>query len=396
MIIKATFPAADLNHQRVFLRADLNVPLHNGTIIDDYRLTAILPTINALSAQGARIILATHIGRPTNNDPALSTRHLIAWFTARGYDVTFAPTIAHAYELSTTTNHRIILLENLRFFPGEQTAHEQFAHELAHLADYYINDAFATLHRNDTSITLVPRLFSAEKRSIGLLIERELKELSHLIDHPQQPFVICIGGGKARGKIPLIQAMLGKAHTIILCPAVVFTFLKAIGKPTGLSLVDHESIAACKQIMMEAPTKNTALIFPTDYIVAHGHIDGAQSTVLASHMPADGVGISFGPQTMAQVKTLLSSAQTIFYNGLMGDEKYPETITMMQELLQTIAHADGLSIIGGGDTVAVARNMGIDNKIGYLSTGGGATLALLANQPLPGLAVFLEDRTKTK
>lgn len=388
MDIRATFLTADLKDKRVFLRADLNVPLRNGSIESDHRLQALLPTLDALIERGARICIATHVGEPTHPSAELSTQHLVPWFAHRGYTIAFAENPEAAYQLSTEQKDSIIMLENLRFFPGEQTHDNTFAQQLARIGDYYINDAFATMHRNDTSITLVPNLFAPHNRSIGLLVEKELQELSKLIDRPHQPFVVIIGGGKAHTKIPLIRALMGTASAIILCPAIVFTFLKALKKPVGKSLVDDESIDICMDIIKKSQETTTALLFPTDYIVAHGALDGEQSIVCANEFPEDGVGISFGPETMASVHDIIHDATTVFYNGLMGDMKYPQTLAMTKQIFESMGSSDAFTVIGGGDSVALAQTLSCADTINYLSTGGGAALAFLAGEKLPGLAVF--------
>ncbi|HSW74120.1 MAG TPA: phosphoglycerate kinase [Candidatus Limnocylindria bacterium] len=380
----------NLAHQRVFLRADLNVPLHNGTIMNDYRLQALLPTLAVLTQRGAKIILATHIGRPQEHDQQFSTRHLIPWFQAHGYQVEFQEDLEQAYQASKQDTPTIVLLENVRFFAGEKTSDHTFAQNLARLADYYVNDAFAVVHRNDTSVTLVPNLFPPERRSIGLLIQQELTMLNQLLNSVRKPFVLILGGGKAADKLPLLQRFLTIADTIILCPALVFTFLKALGKPVGASLVDTAHIQLCKQIYEQAQQHGVQLVFPLDYQVAHATFNGPLSYVDAEQFPKDGVGISIGPKTQQLIAPLIAQAGTIFCNGLMGSIGRPESLQGADMVYSAMATSPAFTVIGGGDSVAVAQRGGYDKNISYISTGGGATLAYLAGQELPGLKAFVD------
>ena len=215
MNITSQLPTWHLEDKRVLLRADLNIPLVDQTIANDFRLQALLPTLNFLIKHHANVILATHIGQPKDHDPNLSTKILIPWFEQHGYDMVFAENFEHAANIEFKAQ-QIVLLENLRFFPGEKKRNSAFAKQLASLADYYINDAFGTMHRDDASITLVPQEFRPERRTIGFLVEQELNMLNQLIENPEQPFVVILGGGKVADKIPLIQGMLRKTKTILL------------------------------------------------------------------------------------------------------------------------------------------------------------------------------------
>jgi phosphoglycerate kinase len=386
----STLATADLTHKRVFLRADLNVALSGlGSGITDHRLQAILPTIDLIQRKGGKVILATHIGRPTGPTPGLSTKNLMPWFQQRGYAMDFEPHLGHAYDQSFFDPKTILLLENMRFFPQEKTGDLPFAQSLARLADWYVNDAFALLHRSDTSITVVPSLFTRETRTIGLLIEQELTLLQKLLHKPKKPFVLICGGGKVADKIPLIQHLLPHIDTLLLCPAIVFTFLKAVKKNVGKSVVDDNSLQVTREMMRTAQEKNINVLFPVDYQVAHQTFNGRLSIVNADEFPADGVGISIGPKTAQLFGDTIRQAQTIFYNGAMGDINRPETLTGLAELFKAIGQSKGLSIVGGGESVAAARLLGLEHTMSSFSTGGGATLAYLSGEPLPGLDIFL-------
>jgi phosphoglycerate kinase len=375
----------DLSNKTVFLRADLNVPLNNGTIVDDFRLRAILPTIDLIRQKGGRIVLATHLGRPKEPTPTLSTKILAPWFTEHGYVVHFEADIA---AVDTQHPHDITLLENLRFFPGEKNHDPAFAQKLFKLADYYVNDAFALLHRDDTSVTLLPRLYPQDKKSFGLLVEKEFKVLWRLKDRPQEPFLVVAGGGKAHDKLPFLRALTGKIDTLLLCPAIVFTFLQAQGLPVGKSLVDKESLQDVQDFMNEAEKKGTKIIFPLDYQIARGSLEGPLEEVAFDTIPDDAVGISIGSKTEKLFAQELAKARTIFFNGLPGLWSRPETLSGARTLLERVARSDAFTVIGGGDSVAAADRFNLASKMSYCSTGGGAALAYLAGETLPGIVAM--------
>jgi len=381
-------PNYDLPNQRVFLRADLNVPLNAGSISCDHRLLAALPTIDLILQKGGTIVLATHIGRPSRPSPELSTRILIPWFENRGYSIRFEPDLEKAHALSMQDNNQIVLLENMRFFPGEQTDSRPFALQLAQLGDYYVNDAFASLHRHDTSIAFLPTLFPREKRTIGLLIEKELGMLNKLLHNPAQPFVLGLGGGKVEDKLPLLYAMLDIAQVILLCPAIVFTFLQAQGKPVGNSLVDTKNEQACMKFLESARVKKVKILFPVDYQIAQDTFMGPLSLVEANEFPKNGVGIAIGPKTAALYAQEIRNANTVFYNGLMGDLRRKETLDGIASLFTAMGASQALSIVGGGDSVGAAYLLGLEKNISYLSTGGGVILAYLTGAELPGLQAY--------
>jgi phosphoglycerate kinase len=381
--------AADLNGLRVLLRADLNVPTHNGRITSDHRLAAVLPTIKLIRKKGGHIILATHMGRPKKSDPAFSTRILVPWFEQHGLKVTFEPDLERAQELSKKPCGDILLLENLRFFPGEQEKNPTFAQSLANLADYYVNDAFGLLHRNDASITDVPALFARNKRTIGLLIEQELMSLNSLLEEPQHPFVLILGGAKIKDKLPLLQAFLPVVDTILLCPASVFTFLKAQGKPVGKSLVDDTLLDASRQILAQAHKQDVRVLFPVDYQIAQETFDGTASFIDSTNIPNNAVGVSIGPKTEVLFAQEIEQAHSIFFNGVVGNERKPATLHGMTSLLQAMADSEAFTVLGGGDSVAIAQELGFADEMDYCSTGGGATLTYLSGQPLPGLKMFI-------
>ncbi|MFZ5954553.1 MAG: phosphoglycerate kinase [Candidatus Dependentiae bacterium] len=370
--------------QRILLRADLNVPILNNTIIDDYRLHAILPTIDYLLHQQTHIVLITHLGKPKGIEKSLSTHILVPWFQNKGYSITFAPDINTAYQLSQEKINRIVLVENLRFFAGEQQSDSTFAQQLATLGDIFVNDAFGTLHRNDSSIVLTPSCFAKNKRCIGLLVAKELSELEKLF-FPKKPFTLILGGGKPKTKIPLIINLLDKTDYVLLCPALAFTFLAAQDIPVGASLIDSTLFNDCLEIIKKTKQTRTQLIFPMDYMVSKNKLNPPYRTITIHNFESFDSGVSIGPKTIEDWEPIINKSKTIFFNGLMGDLSIPESTSSSMELFKVITQSNGFSVIAGGDSVAAAIKGGFEKKISYLSTGGGATLAYLAGQELPGL-----------
>ncbi|MEX0940722.1 MAG: phosphoglycerate kinase [Candidatus Babeliales bacterium] len=384
----------NLEKQRIFVRADLNVPLEKGHIKNDFRLQEIRPTLDLILKKKGKIILATHLGRPDGYDANLSTYHLVSWFAQHNYQIDFAENPDEAAIKSYEKPHHIVLLENLRFFKGEQESDDRFARLLAACADYYVNDAFGMLHRTETSITLLPKLFASTKRTIGLLIEKELKELNKIRYNPQRPFVVMLGGAKIKTKLPLIKKLLLRADTILLCPPLVFTFLKAQGKETGKSLTDEKYIDEAKNIIALAEQNNAALIFPTDYQVAEPTKNGSLSIKTIDEFMPSTFGIAIGPKSIEKYKEYLASAQTIFFNGFMGFLDRPETLQASKELVNVMQKSNAYTVIGGGDTVAAVQKLNLGHGINFLSSGGGATLSYIAGEQLPGLNIFEENNAQ--
>ncbi len=351
--------------KRVFLRVDLNVPLAHGQIVDDQRLQAIIPTLQLLTKNAACVTIATHLGKPdhTHPDQALSTRQLIPWFAAHGFTVTFAenPLAAAALALAGCT---LILLENLRFFPGEQEPSAACAHTLAALADCYVTDAFATLHRNDTSIALLPGCFTPENRFYGLCIARELNALETICTSPQQPFMAVLGGNKLTTKLPLIQQLM-------MVPPAQRVSHVLLGGLLGIDL-DKNAPELIALALQQAVT----LLLPIDY-----RTDAAGNT------------IDIGPATEELFISCLGKAQTIFANGTMGKYEEKDGQAGTYAILRAIAQSDGFTLLGGGDCAAAAEQCGVADKVSCVSTGGGATLAYLASkkpwQDLPGLQALI-------
>lgn len=387
---------ADLNVQNktVLLRIDGNVPIDRGVILNDQRLLASLPTIQMLLDKGATVILLTHMGRPQHKDLSLSTRQLVSWFDDYGMRVVFAQNPADVIQ-KKSEGYDFILMENLRFFPGEKSKDPAFAQELAALGDFYVNDAFGSLARDDTSLTLLPDHFDAAHKTIGLLIEHELEMLNVIKKKIKKPCVLAIGGNKMSDKIPFISHAMPHLSTILVGPALVFTFLKAQGKSVGNSLVDNEAINMCKEVIMHAEEYGVTLSYPLDYVIAEGTFDGPLDITTNDVIPNGEVGMSIGPKTAAAWSQIIMQAKSVIINGLMGSLSRAESLIYTKEIFNATAQSDAVSIIAGGDSIAAAYYFDVAKDIDYLSTGGSATLYYLHDIPLPGLNA-LKNRAETQ
>lgn len=366
---------ASLHNKHVFYRIDGNVDMVDGTIQNDFRLRAIIPTLQLLTNAGASITLATHIGRPKGFEKELSTAPLKIWLAQNGFPA-------------------ITLLENLRFNEGEQTKDAQkahvFAQQLADGMDFYINDAWGLLHRHDTSITILPTLFAPEKRAFGLLVKKELKALEQLKDSPQKPYVVLLGGGKVETKLPVIERLIKKSaasggalSTIVILPALSFTFMRAMGIQTGLSLVKEHLISQARSILELAQKHSVTLAFPLDYTYL---LENASIGICDAHaFPPAAKGLSIGPKSLELFKPIIEAAQTLFFNGAMGNQNQPETMKPLDAMLDMISESHAYKVIGGGNSVAEVESCGLMGKIDYCSTGGGSTLIYISDGSMPGL-----------
>lgn len=401
MMNKSFLHTLFLQRQRVFLRADLNVPLSKtGGIKSDQRLHAIIPTIKRIQEGGGKVILATHIGRPSGIglEHHLSTRNLIPWFEEQGFLVDFESDLLSALAKTYNNPHRIMLLENLRFFAGEKEYSMPLAEMLSNLADIFVNDAFGTLHREDTSVALLPRLFLPQNRGWGLLVEEELTHLEPLHTGPKQPLVLVLGGAKVADKIPLLNNFLSHhaPHAIILGGKVALPFIAANGTNLGLSQPASSDIELAKQVLYHL--KQTSLILPSDAVTTK-NIGSCSNPITKdfSNLAPDDYIIDIGHKSITSFINQLKDSQTIFLNGTMGLNEQPAGARGTTEIIRAIAELPKcITIIGGGDAGAAVENAGVSEKITFISSGGGATLAYLGSEnpwhELPGLKA-LEPQT---
>lgn len=392
-----------LRGKRVILRADLNVPLVQGAIEQDFRLRAIIPTIKFIQKQGGKVILATHIGRPSAvgkahlYDAALSTKHLVPWLVSHGFTVNHETDLVAAHHKSKQHPTNILLLENLRFYNSERETNTHFAELLSFLGDVYVNDAFALAHRSDTSVTLLAQEFDIEHRGVGLLMEKEITELTKLRNDKTDSLVILVGGNKIRDKVPMIEHFMDperhpNLQAMCLGGGVGLAFLKAQGYETGQTAIDDDTIALAQKILILAGDNNIKLMLPLDHRVAlHGHQE--LSVVDISHkIPEHGICVDIGPRTLQYFSDELLKAKLIFSNGTMGIYEQSACRLGTCGILASIAKAPGYSVVGGGNTTSAIHACNLHEEIDFISTGGGAMLAFLGcdnpDSDLPALAAL--------
>ncbi|MFJ7148320.1 phosphoglycerate kinase [Streptomyces sp. NPDC100445] len=389
--------------KRVFVRADLNVPLADGTITDDGRIRAVLPTVEALAGAGAQVVVASHLGRPKGApDPAFSLAPAASRLgELLGSDVAFATdTVGPSAQetVAALTDGRVAVLENLRFNAGEtakdDTERGAFADRLAALADVYVGDGFGAVHRKHASVYDLPARLP---HYAGHLIATEVGVLKKLTDDVKRPYVVALGGAKVSDKLAVIDQLLGRADRILVGGGMAYTFLKAQGHEVGISLLQEDQVPVVREYMRRAEEQGVELVLPVDVVVAREFPDlktkaPTEHTVVdADAIPADQEGLDIGPRTRELYASKLADAETVFWNGPMGVFEHPDYAAGTEAVAQALVGAGGFTVVGGGDSAAAVRTLGFDeNAFGHISTGGGASLEYLEGKTLPGLAA-LED-----
>ncbi len=389
-----TLKDLDARGLRVFLRADLNVPLKDGVITDPTRIRETLPTLKHLLDQGASVVLASHLGRPKGEgfEAAFSLAPVAAWLKEQGFDVRLGSGVvgeAVQGEATAMKPGQVLLLENLRFQKGETKNDPEFAAALAKLADAYVNDAFGAAHRAHASVSGMVVDFPKERIAAGFLMEKELAALGRILHNPEQPLVVILGGAKVSDKIELIHYFLGKAEAILIGGAMSYTLLKAKGIAIGKSLCEDDKVDLAKGLIQEAEAKGTRLLLPLDHLVADRLAEDADCALTNdADIQDDRMGLDIGPETVAAYVQEIRAARTILWNGPMGvfelEPFASGTLTLAEEMAD-VADRGAFVLVGGGDSVAAAAKAGVIARMSHVSTGGGASLEFLSGLELPGV-----------
>ena len=390
---KLTIEQLPLSGKRVFVRADLNAPLEGGAVTDDTRLRAVLPTLRLALERGAAVVLASHLGRPKGGpDPKLSLKPvaerlsaLLAGPVPLAPDCVGEPTRSQAHALKAG---ELLLLENLRFHPEEEKNDDAFARRLAELADCYVDDAFAAAHRAHASIEAITR--HLQPAAAGLLMQQELTALGRILESPQRPLVAVLGGAKVSDKVALVENLIGKVDALVIGGGMAFTFLRALGHGVGRSLVEPERIEAARAALEAARRRGVQVTLPVDTVVADGLDSPKGRAVGVRQIPDTQMGLDIGPRTVEQFGAVLAKAKTIVWNGPMGVFEKPPFAAGTLAIARAAAAATAFTVIGGGDTIAAVNAAGVSDKIGYISTAGGAFLEFLEGRTLPGVAALTE------
>ncbi len=376
----------------VLVRADLNVPLDGGTITDELRITASLPTITRLREAGAKVVLMSHLGRPKGQ----VVEDLRLAPVAERLSALLDTEVAYARDtvgeearaaVAGLAPGDVALLENLRFTDGETANDPAFADALASLGDAYVGDAFGAAHRAHASIVGIPE--RVDQAVAGLLLQTEIDQLSRLLDAPEPPFVSILGGSKVSDKIAIISRLMERADHLVIGGAMCFTFLKATGGDVGGSRVEEEMLDTARGILAQAEAQGVTVHLPTDVVAAEAFAaDAAHQVTDARAIPAGMMGLDIGPATVAAYAEVVAAGHTVLWNGPMGVFEWPPFAGGTEGVARALAQVDGFSVIGGGDSAAAVRQMGLADQIDHVSTGGGASLEFLEGVDLPGVAAL--------
>jgi len=394
MFQKKTVKDVEVRGKRVLVRIDFNVPLTEGVVADDTRIRAALPTIRYLVDHGARVILASHLGRPRGEpDPAFSlrpVRHVLQRLIGRNVAFTEDIVGAEAHEaVERMVDGEILMLENVRFDPREKANDAKFARALASLAEIYVNDAFGAAHRAHASTAGVAEYLPAYA---GLLLAREVETLDRMLTDPERPFVAILGGSKVSDKIGVIDHLLDCVDMLIVGGGMCFTFLVAKGVPVGRSIVEAEWVEPAKKMLAKALERGVDLLLPVDFVVADQIVEDAETKIVGrEEIPAEMMGLDIGPTSVELYGEAIARARTIFWNGPMGVFELTPFETGTRKVAAAVARNNrAASIVGGGDSVAALKKFDLEERVTFVSTGGGASMKLLEGSALPGVDALLD------
>jgi phosphoglycerate kinase len=378
-----------LRRQRVLVRADMNVPLEKGRVADDARIRASLPTLRHLLSGGARVIVVSHLGRPDGSPtPSLSLRPVAARLAGvLGVGVAFAEDcVGEVAEqaIAELGPGDLLLLENLRFHPGEEANDPDFARALAALADVYVNDAFGTAHRAHASTVGI--VAHVRRAAAGDLLRREIEHLEVVRD-PERPLLCLLGGAKVSDKLAVLEALAPHADVLAIGGAMAYTFLRAQGQPTGSSLVEPDRVEDARRVLEAARAAGRRVLLPVDHVVAR-HVRASAAPKLCNEIPEGWIAVDIGPKTAEAYGAEIRRARTVFWNGPMGVFELEPFATGTESVARSVAEADGISVVGGGDSLAAVNRVGVGDDITHLSTGGGASLEFIQGLTLPGIAAL--------
>lgn len=391
---KKTLKDLDLQGKKVFCRVDFNVPMQNGEVTDDTRIKAALPTIKYLADHGAKVILASHLGRPKGKavdelrlDPVAQRLSELLNKQVLKTDTVYGPEVDEA--ISRLDNGDLLLIENVRFEPGETTNDPELSNHFAAMADIYVNDAFGAAHRAHASTAGV-----AEKlpSAAGFLLEKEINVLGKALENPERPFTAIIGGAKVKDKIGVIDHLLEKVDNLIVGGGLAYTFVKAQGHEVGKSLLEEDKIDMAKSFMEKAESKGVRFVLPVDVVVADDFSEDANKKVVdIDDIPADWEALDIGPKTQELYSNIVAESKLVIWNGPMGVFEMDAFAKGTKAVAKALANTDGYTVIGGGDSAAAVEKFDLADKMDHVSTGGGASLEFMEGKQLPGVTV-LDDK----
>ncbi|MEC4003563.1 phosphoglycerate kinase [Flavobacterium sp. SUN052] len=388
----------NFNNKKALIRVDFNVPLdENFNVTDVNRIEAAKPTIDKILADGGSVILMSHLGRPKGKEEQYSLKHIVDTTSkVLGVDVIFATDCRGEVAQNAAANlqpGQVLLLENLRFYPEEEAGDVAFAKELASLGTIYVNDAFGTAHRAHASTTIIAQFFPNEK-CFGLLLAKEIESLNRVLNNSVKPVTAVLGGSKVSSKITVIENILDKVDHMILGGGMTFTFVKALGGKIGDSICEDDKLDLALEILQKAKEKGVQIHIPVDVVAANAFANDAQTQIVDVREIPDGwQGLDAGPKSLENFRKVIMDSKTILWNGPLGVFEMPNfangTISLGEYIAESTAHG-AFSLVGGGDSVAAVKQFGLEEKMSYVSTGGGAMLEMLEGRILPGIQAILD------